>query len=622
MSDELVKKEPTRSSRVVEEVVAVGEWYWVRSSGDEKEWLGCVVHVGSNYAELAGPRDEHCTYSVRILLTEFWEECRREPGAEGVIASKIAEQREVIAEAVRSLAALTSRLCLGEQSEDSDTRALAAYDGSSMGDYKSSLLRAKEDDVPAIQKRVEEAASKMRAWMTAGALPLQAQERKISKALSKVDDRIAGVEIYSGLVEELALVRGGSPAAEDEPVHLFQRRLYMDEECLANYQAGGMTFENLAQFEEWLLRPPNLDRIMPRPRCAVALRVRREKKEDDGVLDSFVRVLFGGRDKDMRTYLYLRNGERVYRLDTAVDFGEKLFPDSERSVLQRGKVYAVMFGGRVDRLATEGEYLDLLGREAEQRRRYEEAPDDEKWRHAGWYDRSNDWVLWDDTSVYYDDVSEHVRRVMSEHNRLVLLLQGVLDRSEAFRPHPPCRLWVADDFCRMIRLVFDDDRALVPGDRPDFLAYQARVNGRFRRGSLAVGQEDFWLRREAGRHNDSMERQYGHEKAFYMYRKRYRPEHDPGPGVVAPVAGISRRGCVFEWRRPRRRRRYSWEAVDEGEVLVCERVVVPTSQLLCVEGYRPGDYHMFYDDPRTRADYLRWAPLLLRAEEWYSKNSG
>lgn len=49
-----------------------------------------------------------------------------------------------------------------------------------------------------------------------------------------------------------------------------------------------------------------------------------------------------------------------------------------------------------------------------------------------------------------------------------------------------------------------------------------------------------------------------------------------------------------------------------------------TSKLLNVSAYTPGDYKQFYADPRTRADYLKWAPLLLAAEDFYArkKNEG
>ena len=42
-----------------------------------------------------------------------------------------------------------------------------------------------------------------------------------------------------------------------------------------------------------------------------------------------------------------------------------------------------------------------------------------------------------------------------------------------------------------------------------------------------------------------------------------------------------------------------------------------TSKVFNVSAYAPGDFKQFFNDPRTRADYVRWAPFLLTAEEWH-----
>jgi len=615
----VVSGEPTRERPSPEDrPVSVGDWYWVRM--DRGEWLGCVTHVGTNYASIWGPVDEHCCYSERVLLREVGERCRPEPRAEEVVAAKIAEQRATIADLVRQIGGVTSRLCLGGDAPGSDTRALATHDGSSMGSYGKALERAKKKTLPELQEKIEKAASIMRAWMQAGSAPVRGQLKAAKRALELVEDRISGVEIYAGLVEQLAQVRGGDPAAADQPLHLLQRRHYMDEECLARYECGGMRFGDLPAFEEWLLRPENLGRIMPHPRCALAFRVRRAHREqEDSVIEEFVRLLFDGRkDEDMRTYLYIRNGDRVYRLSTKIDFGERLFPDADHSILREGKLYAEMFGGSVERLATEGEYLEIVREWEEYERAYDAAPEDKKFyvNHPRY--EPGRFVPWDDGSVYYDDVTAHVRKIMSDHNRLVLLLQGVLDRSEALLPHPSYQLWRPEDFARAVRLVHDQDRALTPGDEPDFEAYRAEVNRlHLRPGARTVGQQEVWLRIEAEKENTRLDRRYGYEKAYYMHHRRYQPDGDPGPGVVAVVQEVGRKGCSFRWRRDSRSRPY-W---NEEPPKVRQSIRVPSSELLCVDGYRPGDYRLFYDDPRTRAKYLKWAPLLLRAEEYHAGNS-
>jgi len=202
---------------------------------------------------------------------------------------------------------------------------------------------------------------------------------------------------------------------------------------------------------------------------------------------------------------------------------------------------------------------------------------------------------------------------MEEHNRLVVLLQGIFDRSEAFQPHAPCRLWSPDDFGRFVRLVHDDSRALVPGDAPDFETYRARLNSRLKRGAHTVGQEDYWERACAQRENSRYRgRHYDRDLV------RYRPDGNPGPGLVAVVESFSEKGCTFRWTRQRlqsSRSRYATREVPDE--LGCQ-LRVPASELLCVDGYEPGDYRIFYDDPRTRADYLKWAPLLLAAEDWHA----
>jgi hypothetical protein len=37
-----------------------------------------------------------------------------------------------------------------------------------------------------------------------------------------------------------------------------------------------------------------------------------------------------------------------------------------------------------------------------------------------------------------------------------------------------------------------------------------------------------------------------------------------------------------------------------------------------VSAYKPGDFRQFFEDPRTRQEYLKWAPLMLTAEDYYA----
>lgn len=606
--------------RSEEDRPSVGEWYWVTTPDDESrlEWLGCVVHVGSNYAELHGPCDDRSYHSERVHFSHLNSRCRREIGAREVIAGKIAEQREIISQAVRQIGALAGRLQIGGKTT-SEARELVAYRGGSMDSYKSDLVKARDEGLPQLRGKIVQASKIMKVWMQAEAVPLEADRQTCERSIALVEKRISAVELYAGLVEESVKVRDGSPAPLEEPVYLFQRRHYMDEECLANYEAGGMSFADLGAFEAWLLRSDNLQRILPYPRCAVAFRVRRCAREHDDSIDDFISILFGQEDDDLKTFLYMRNGEQVHRLETSIDFGEKLFPDVDHQLFAGGgKLYALREFGEIKGLVSENEYLDVLEAEKARDEELTGVTDSvQRWKIEDKYRSkhpSYNYVPWDVESVDYDDVSEYVRSLMEEHNRLVLLLQGLFDRSEVFYPHPPYRMWDSSDFARAVRLCHDDSRALTPGDEPDFEAYRSDLNAHMKRGSYAVGQDNAWARREAARYNEQELRGVRAENKYRHEKSRYRPKDDPGPGVVAQVKSFSpERGCTFVWKRPRRMDR-SWSR--RAGQLISDRITVPLDELLCVDAYEPGDYKRFYADPRTRAKYLKWAPLLLRAEEY------
>jgi len=37
----------------------------------------------------------------------------------------------------------------------------------------------------------------------------------------------------------------------------------------------------------------------------------------------------------------------------------------------------------------------------------------------------------------------------------------------------------------------------------------------------------------------------------------------------------------------------------------------PISELFNVSGYKPGDFRIFFNDPRTRREYLKWSEILM-----------
>lgn len=583
---EIVSNEaPATEALPADDEIRLGAWY--RRDGRD---VVCVTHIGTNYVKVKCPHRDPASlvprypgedppswqaYTKRIHLSDFWGMCVPEPNAEAYFAE------HTVATNARVIALLQEVRNLSQQLAVAPTEAAAAQGGLvlrtgpdvDVDAYKKALTLAQKKTLPELFDRIKEEQEHLAAWMGAPALPLEAEIGCLSGMRDAVKSRIFAVEIYAGLIEEVVTIRDGVPAPRDERVRIFQRRHYMDEECLLRYEAGGMRFADIQAFDAWLAQPENMDRLLPFPRCALAFRVRRFEREGHGrSLSDFVTLMQEARDAK-RTYLYLRNGEQLYRLETAMDFGEHLF-ETQRAP---GELWAEMFGSRVDRVLNRTELRQARAEDKEHR-----------WKR--------EFIRFHPTSVYYDDIARFLRERDEKHNHLVLLLQGLFDRSPVFSPHPPWSLWSDSGFTAAVELVFDGTRTIAPGEKPDFEAYRQRLAATIAVGSVTIGQEALWEQRETDKF---------HAANPSSYRERFTPYGDPGPGFLARVAAVRGDQCRFDWTREGQR----------GQNVPCS-IWCPKSELFHASAYTRGDFHLFFDDPRTRADYVKWAPFLLGSEDF------
>lgn len=613
---------------------AVGKWYWLKADADEKDEeekkpsLCCVVHVGSNYVKLraAGIRE----YVHRIHMNNFWDRCTPEHNPDAIIQGEIQSRQKKVMGLMRKAQEITTRLAitpglsLPGHEAPSETQALALRgEGQPVEEYKAALVKAKDEDLPEIFKEIEQTNRALASWMNSSLIPLKAQAEAMEPAIDKIKERIFSVELYAGLVERVEQVRDGDPAELQTKVHLLQRRHYMDEECLANYKTGGMDFKGIGGFDKWLGKKENFDRVLPFPRCVVAFQVRRNAK-----YRAFHNMAeyFKIRDEaqlDTMTFLYIRNGSQLFRLSTEIDFGPQLFPDLSEDMLG-GKIYARVRSGHVGDFISEARYLGMVEEEEqkvrEARQKLKTCKKEDRWQWQSqadghYFRESNDYELFSPESVYHDDILKELQDKMNRHNRLVLVLQGLLDRSPVLHPHPPWSLWSGASFRAALELVYDDSRALTSGDVPDFEAYRARLNESLRTGSVTVGQEDAWERAEAIKENKRLDESHRTSRSDYRH-KRYRPYGNPGPGSLARVHWFQPKinKVTYAWNRERQTHG------DDGPKEVRCTFTCDKKRVLNVDAYKPGDFKIFFSDPRTRADYLKWAPLLLEAEEYHAGN--
>ena len=671
---ELVTRQIVEPERIeqITEPAQIGQWYWVdeyEEPEDEDEekpgpWIGCVVHVGSNYVLVESPGGSE----IRIHLEdEFDDYLTREHDPQGVLAGKVRHYKDKVVRLMGEVKEVTARLGVSprvgiEHRPESDTYALVKVtsDSPDPKTYENALIKAKDVELPELFNQIKTANKKLAMWMKAELLPLKAQTEGMKGCVKLIEGRIFNVSLYAGLTEEVVQVKDGKPAGFDEKLHLMQRRLYMDEECLLDYKHGGMEFKTIGKFDRWLCKKKNLNRILPFPRCMVAMRVRRERKDRQAetLFQAFINLDLA--EADESTFLYIRNGKQVYRLDCGLEFDELIFPnreefDTSQEMLFQHRRDGVVLITRDDyevRVKTYAEAVaaDKRWKKANPLKKWIKAlPKDKRlfrnmigpWRQyspeelRGEWGRANPhrdtwgeslkaidpagrWVPFNQSSVYYDEAISDIKARVDYYNRLSLIIQGLYDRSPVLHPHPPVKTWTPDGFAAAVELVYDSDRVLHAGEVPCFKTYSAKLHESLDGNSVVIGQEALWVKSVQQKEYERRSNSYHHRgyEACQVYRT-WRPDGDDGPGHVARIARFQRKPgkATFRWLRERRGK-CSWRDTD-GDLIVSS-LAVEAGGLFNVSAYKPGDYLQFFQDPRTRAQYIKWAPLLLAAEDHHA----
>lgn len=619
----------------------IGQWYWVtpdqdfdpvveatynadtqaRLAEDRKEWLGCAMKMGTNFVEIESPHNKGRYNCERIHLENFWTELKHEPNADAIIRQRIGEHQQESVRLMQEVQDLTARLGMAPTASAQDAQgasggALMALSGThDVKAYGIDLVRAKDEQLPALFKAIEEANEGLATWMKAPTMPMLAALAGVKNSIEDIDDRIFSVKLYAGLTEDVVKCCEGQPAQPLDKLHVMQRMTYMDEECLANYRHGGMEFEDIGEFDEFMCDPVNRDRILPFPRCLIAMRVRRKTKDRDSegsIAKIFVNLELEAADR--LTFLYIRNGDQVWRLSCDLNFGKLIFPDKSVYDPTEAKMMKT-YAGSVDSFMSVSNFEDQLAAHEEKElksKAWEKSnPGSNSWmdnpyrNHFGF--RPCEWAPMDHSNVYFDEAMTEIGKKIKEYNRVALIIQGLFDRSLVLHPHPPVQTWSQGGFDKAVKLVYDGSDTIAWGEAPDFEAYRARCNASMRVGSMAVGQEIAWLTKEAEKEGARRDRDWRNKSDYRP--TTFKPYGNPGPGYVARVDKLSKKGATFTWTR-KRLRGDRWDS----DSIPCT-ITVPASELFHVDAYQLGDYKQFFTDSRTRAQYLKWAPLLLAAEE-------
>ena len=324
-----------------------------------------------------------------------------------------------------------------------DTRKAATTARTELARQQLELTRRQDEmkaDLARRKAELEADFARQRAELDAMMAPLKEQLERLVEVMWSVD-------LYLGRDETLRLIRDGAPAPADTPIHLRQRVLVMAEESLVlmGTKNTGMDGDDVPHFVNWLIEDDaHLNQVIPEAKGVVVLVPTKVEARTGNVFEDMYKD-----GVNQLSYWVIRNGERVYLL--TVDPEMKIF---ERVLPRRSEFVEVfdrhLFGfGRRD-----GEPV-IPG--------------------------SDEWLKMEKSA---DAKRRHYMRVL-------LVLQGILDRTPAWQPLPEggaSFLRLEDQDEGKIVLIQDGDDSLQLTDgHESFRDYQKRLNALLRPGMRVIG---------------------------------------------------------------------------------------------------------------------------------------
>lgn len=419
-------------------------------------------------------------------------------------------------------------------------------------------ISAQKAEIERVKRQMELDAAKLRADMEV----LRAEMARATEILWTAD-------LYLGRHEDIRNLRGGEPAPGDAPLTIRQKVLVMAEESLVlmGQKVTGMDAEDVPHFILWLLEDDaHLDRVLPEPKGVVVLVPTRVESHSGNIFEDVAR-----NSQNQRAYWLIRNGQRLHLMTTDPDLrvGERVLPNRRE--------FTDIFTEREFGIGT----------------RRPVVPGSDKWLKLE------------------KDADARRRHYM----RLMLVLQGLIDRTPVWHPLPAEAINLLDvraqDTGRVVLIQDDDSAALLDDGRPSFRDWQRALNARLRPGMRVIGNWGI----------TDFERLYvDGDRWTRGFHPRVSPGRGPYPDTDVPhlVEGRRDGGFVIRYKRTDTVwRRDPYYGVEE-EVVPSRRascvVMADDTWVLALDLASAEDLHYYLNSRTNRGDhFLSMVPTIRAA---------
>lgn len=340
-------------------------------------------------------------YFKKYLIVENWEELDRK--AKEILQTGVVEDYK--------------------EDRSDETALIASGQKEVLINLRNKLEKQREDTSLLsvfLKRQIAEAHNKMMELKT----QLDTQVRLMYKQINKLQRVIDVIELYLGINESIVVIQEGVPASEDEPVCFRQMVLFMDEE-VGTWKNEGLDYNDIEEFDRWLLVPENLQQVLPERKGLVVFKPRRFDKEyypGEWFYNHMANL------PNHYTYVLIRNGENLYRVFGNLEVGARLFP-------KRGEFEALL--EQMHKLKTQEGF----------------------------------------SATHQAEILE---KEIYLYKRWAFLFQGLIDRTEIFNPIGKVNIFNLQD--DNVRFIYDDDLLLDDGRLP-FWQYVKQINSKIERGT-------------------------------------------------------------------------------------------------------------------------------------------
>ena len=366
----------------------------------------------------------------------FAETFEFEPDGAKIRQAEIAELMEEITNVDSTTEHMQAQLthfnpCVSDSGEISETGTELAP-VTNMNAVKK-MVATNRNTLVKIQKDIKGKTNQLKTLMEEQTTILALKTKELTALLEKAEEAIWSINLYMGKNEEIHILRKGVPAPADQKIVLRQQVLYMDEECAIAARTEGIDIHSVEQFDQWLLESPaHLNRVLYEDKAIVALHIKRYAKKygSDPWSESQI-----NKANLSWTYFLIRNGENLYRVFIDLDAGQYMFPTTDSLT---GLFHDAKPGSK--------EYMQAM--------------------------------------KMAEDSHRHYLRVL-------LVLQGLLDRTPIFKPMPVERINLCDpaQSYDYVEFIYDAERQLTDG-RPTFDDWLADINAQLEVGHRIMGTFD------------------------------------------------------------------------------------------------------------------------------------